>query len=101
MAEDAQERLGEIPRTKEERIEMATKCLGYGFGHKEGSAFVVEEIGEVDDDKENYGANQKDRIDTAEGGLDFWDCDVEENDRWEDGRFNEHAEATCRKATTI
>lgn len=35
MAENAQERLGEIPRTKEERIEMATKCLGYGFGHKD------------------------------------------------------------------
>lgn len=80
-------------------MERASKYLGYGFGPKEGSAFVVEEIGEVDDDEEDYGEYQRDRTDAAEGGLDFWDCDLEEEDTWEYGRFNEYAEA--RKATTI
>jgi len=90
---------GEIQRLKEGRMERASKYLGYGFGPKEGSAFVVEEIGEADDEEEDYGEYQRDRTDAAEGGLDFWDCDLEEEEIWEYGRFNEYAEA--RKATTI
>lgn len=89
---------GEVQRLKEDRMERATKYLGCGFGPKEGSTFVVEEIGEVDDDEEDYGEYQKDRINAAGGGLDFWDCDLEEKDIWEHGRFNEYAEA--RKAAT-
>jgi len=84
---------GEIQRFREERMERASKYLGYGFGPKEGSTFVVEEIGEVDDDEEDYGQYRKDRTDAAEGGPDFRNRDL-----WESGRFNEYAEA--RKATT-
>lgn len=58
---------------------------------------MVEEIGEVAGDKEDYGEYQKDRIDTREGGTAYWDWgddeDLEEIEYRTNGRFNEYAEA--------
>ena len=86
---------GEIQRQEEERLQRARKFLGYGFGPKSGSALVVEEIGAVDEDDEDYGEYQKDRIGTAQSGTDYWDLtvDCEEVIYSTDGRFNEYAEA--------
>lgn len=89
---------GGVQRAKEEQLARARKYLGYGFGAKEGSALVVEEIGEVDEDEENYGEYQADRTDHAEGGLNFWEFSLEEEDLWDNGRVNKYAEA--RKAMT-
>ena len=90
---------GEVERLKDERVERARKYLGYGFGPHQGAAFVVEEIGQVDEDEENYGEYQQDRTDSAEGGRNCWEWDLEEDDLGENGRFNEYAKA--RKAQCL
>jgi len=66
-----------FPAEKEE-IKQATKAAAakwfpYGFGPAKGTAFVIEEIGEADDDEEDYGEYQGQR---QEVGNEFRD--------WED-----------------
>ena len=69
-------------------MQRARKYLGYGFGPKEGDHFVVEEIADVDDDEEDYGQYQEERLRTVASESSFWDFDKE---FWDDGRFNEYA----------
>ena len=60
---------GDKQRAKEVMIGKAAKYFPYGYGPATGSLFVVEEVGEVDEDEESYGMYQEDRIDQVTDGL--------------------------------
>jgi hypothetical protein len=66
---------GDKQRNKEALIAKASKYFPYGYGPATGASFVVEEVGEVDEDEEEYGQYQKDRIDEADGKTDIWEWD--------------------------
>ena len=53
---------GEVQREEEERIARGKKFFAYGFGPVSGKNLVIEEVGQVDDDEENYGDYQKNRL---------------------------------------
>ena len=65
----------------------AAKWFPYGYGPATGTAFMVEEVGEVDEDDEDFGVYQHDRIDEVEGGVDGggdvwkWDNIPDDGDR--------------------
>jgi hypothetical protein len=65
-----------FPAEKEEikqaRNAGAAKWFPYGFGPAKGTACVIEEIGEVDDDEEDYGEYQGQR---QEVGSEFRDLE--------------------------
>ena len=68
---------GDKQRLKEALISKAAKYLPYGYGPATGISFVVEEVGEVSEDEEEYGEYQKDRIEDMDVGVnDIW--------RWSD-----------------
>ena len=46
---------------QQERKVAALKWFPYGFGPATGTSFVIEEVGEISDDEEDYGTYQKDR----------------------------------------
>ncbi|KAM0559519.1 hypothetical protein ACHAPJ_004549 [Fusarium lateritium] len=52
---------GDIQREKEARKAAAMKWFPYGFGPATGTRFVVEEVGEISDDEEEYGEWQADK----------------------------------------
>ncbi|KAJ4163672.1 hypothetical protein LMH87_005383 [Akanthomyces muscarius] len=52
---------GEKKRAAEARKAAATKWFPYGYGTARGTQFVVEEVGEVSDDEEDYGEWQEDK----------------------------------------
>ena len=76
---------GDKQRLKEELIAKAAKYFPYGYGPATGTSFVVEEVGEVDDDEEEYGDYQKARLDGVDGeGKSFWELglgDVRKHER--------------------
>ncbi|KAG0645998.1 hypothetical protein D0Z07_7893 [Hyphodiscus hymeniophilus] len=51
----------EVEALKAAKKAAAAKWFPYGFGPATGTSFVIEEIGEVSDDEENYGEYQKER----------------------------------------
>lgn len=66
---------GDKQRAKEAVFAKAAKYFPYGYGPAMGSKFVVEEVGEVSDDVEEYGEYQALRIDEDESGeanTEFW-----------------------------
>ncbi|KAI1402116.1 ADP-ribosylation [Hypoxylon fuscum] len=65
---------GDVQRHKAATLARAAKYFPYGFGAATGSRFVVEEIGEVDEDDEEYGDYQALRGEEIKDGtnLDFW-----------------------------
>lgn len=83
---------GDKQRLKEAKAAKAAKYLGYGFGAASGANLVIEEIGEVSEDEEEYGEYQKDRVDATGGGegKGFWDWEEE----MEDGGFDGEEDAT-------
>ena len=94
---------GDKQRLKEARVAKAAKYLGYGFGPASGAALVIEEIGEVSEDEEDYGEFQRDRVDGGESGGEgdgFWDWQEEGGiEDGEDVVGNEYTEA--RKAKSL
>ena len=56
---------GDKQRLKAERLAQAKKYFAYGFGPVSGRNIVIEEIAEVDDDEEDYGEYQQDRVEDA------------------------------------
>ncbi|TQW08210.1 poly(ADP-ribose) polymerase catalytic domain-containing protein [Cordyceps javanica] len=52
---------GDQKRAAEARKAAAMKWFPYGYGTARGTRFVVEEVGEVSDDEEDYGEWQEDR----------------------------------------
>jgi len=79
---------GDRARLKQERMAQASKFFAYGFGPVSGKNIVIEEVGEVDDDEEDYGEYQAQRVEgegTERGGGDVWrwgdvggDADIDE-----------------------
>lgn len=59
---------GDRQRLKEERVAKAAKYLGYGFGPASGAALVIEEVGAVSEDEEDYGEFQRERVLVVENG---------------------------------
>ncbi|KAI1325114.1 ADP-ribosylation [Xylariaceae sp. FL0255] len=57
-------------------FQRASKYFPYGFGPATGGRFVIEEVGEIDDDEEEYGEYQRARHDEAEKkanrNMDYW-----------------------------
>lgn len=53
---------GEVEREQQARKVAAEKWLPFGFGSASGTSFVIEEIGEISDDEEDYGQYQAWRI---------------------------------------
>ncbi len=49
---------GDVEREKDAKKTAVLKWFPYGFGAATGTSFVIEEIGEVSDDEENYGEYQ-------------------------------------------
>lgn len=66
---------GDKQREKQTVFAKAAKYFPYGFGPATGSNFLVEEVGEIPDDEEEYGEYQALRIDEDESGeasTEFW-----------------------------
>ncbi|KAI1409432.1 hypothetical protein F5Y13DRAFT_170412 [Hypoxylon sp. FL1857] len=65
---------GDAQRAKAATLARAAKWFPYGYGPSTGSKFVVEEIGEVDEDEEEYGDYQELRGEDIKDktNLDFW-----------------------------
>ncbi|KAF2807292.1 uncharacterized protein BDZ99DRAFT_447640 [Mytilinidion resinicola] len=56
---------GDVLRLKQERLARAQKFFAYGFGPVSGRNIVIEDIGDIDDDEEDYGDYQANRIDAT------------------------------------
>ncbi|KAI1078925.1 ADP-ribosylation [Whalleya microplaca] len=65
---------GEKKRAKAAIFASASKWFPYGYGPASGTKFVVEEVGEVDEDEEEYGDYQALRGEEIhdKSKLDFW-----------------------------
>ncbi|KAL2060746.1 hypothetical protein VTL71DRAFT_9388 [Oculimacula yallundae] len=57
---------GEIEALKQAKKAAASKWFPYGYGPAKGTSFVIEEIGEVSDDEEDYGEYQGERQEIKE-----------------------------------
>ncbi|KAK7466115.1 hypothetical protein VKT23_004839 [Stygiomarasmius scandens] len=62
---------GEKQRLKQERLAQAAKFFAYGFGPMSGKNIVIEDIADIDDDEEDYGEYQFDRLDDVQK-VDIW-----------------------------
>ncbi|KAJ7588895.1 hypothetical protein C8J56DRAFT_889653 [Mycena floridula] len=62
---------GDMQRQKQERLAQAQKYFGYGFGPVSGRKIVIQEIGEIEDDEEEYGQYQANRVDEVKT-VDIW-----------------------------
>lgn len=82
---------GDKQRQKEALIAKAAKYFPYGYGPATGTRFVVEEVGEVDEDEENYGDYQKDRLGSVDGqgSGTFWEWDVSDLQRDEKDEYTD------------
>jgi len=65
--------LGDKQRSREALIAKASKYFLYGYGTATGKLFVVEDVGEVDEDEEEYGEYQKDGIDGVNKKTHIWE----------------------------
>lgn len=63
---------GDAQRLKQEKIARAAKFFAYGFGPVSGSNIVIEDIGEVDEDDEEYGDYQENRLEGEKEEADIW-----------------------------
>ncbi|OAQ58811.1 parp domain-containing protein [Pochonia chlamydosporia 170] len=65
---------GDKQRAKAAVLAKAAKYFPYGFGPATGSKFIVEEVGEVSEDEEEYGEYQELRVQEKNHDLDsdYW-----------------------------
>jgi Poly(ADP-ribose) polymerase catalytic domain len=85
---------GEVEALKQAKKAAASKWFPYGFGPATGTSFVIEEIGEVSDDEENYGDYQKQRH-GAENEFKEWQTeDAPKSGSW----FDEYQTSRTAKA---
>ena len=66
---------GDKQRIKDALIAKAGKYFSYGFGPVSGSKFIIEDVGEVDEDEEDYGEYQEERVEGVERENDIWKWD--------------------------
>ena len=62
---------GDKQRIKEALLAKAGKYFSYGYGPATGTKFIIEEVGEVDEDEEEYGEYQEERVDGVRGQNDI------------------------------
>ena len=53
-------------------MSRASKFFAYGFGPVSGNKIVIEEIGEIDDDEEEYGDYQENRLKGELATTNIW-----------------------------
>ncbi|KAI1461391.1 ADP-ribosylation [Annulohypoxylon moriforme] len=65
---------GDVKRERAVTFARATKWFPYGYGPSTGAKFVVEEIGDVEEDEEDYGDYQDLRTEGIKDktNVDFW-----------------------------
>ena len=85
---------GEARRIKEAKKAVATKHFPFGVGSATGTNFVIEEIGEISDDEENYGEYQRNKSDVGGMGDGPWSW---ERDTEGATVFDEYATARLAK----
>ena len=66
---------GDKQRVKETLIAKAGKYFSYAYGPVSGSKFIIEDVGEVDEDGEDYGEYQEERVEGIKGENDIWKRD--------------------------
>lgn len=84
---------GDKQREKEALIAKASKYFPYGYGPASGTSFVIEDVGEVDEDEEEYGDYQKLRVNETHENTDFWEWDdsmPEEKGEGKSSNFDEY-----------
>ena len=63
---------GDKQQIKEALIAKATKYFSYGYGPVSEPKVIIEDVGEVDEDEEEYGEYQAERVEGLESGCDIW-----------------------------
>lgn len=85
---------GDIQRQNQALTSKAAKWFPYGYGPATGTSFVIEAVGDVDDDEEEYGVYQKDRLDEIKEGVDGggnvwrWNAIPEDGDKQMDEYYD-------------
>jgi hypothetical protein len=74
---------GEVEALKQAKKAAASKWFPYGFGPATGTSFVIEEIGEVSDDEEDYGEYQGQRKE-VDDEVKTWEKDTVQAGSWFD-----------------
>ncbi|KAJ3984016.1 hypothetical protein F5890DRAFT_1554435 [Lentinula detonsa] len=63
--------VGDRQRLKENRLAQARKFFAYGFGPVPGTSVVIEHNADIEDDEEDYGEYQTNRLDDVQT-VDIW-----------------------------
>ncbi|CAH0030277.1 unnamed protein product [Clonostachys rhizophaga] len=96
---------GDRQRAKEAVFARAAKYFPYGYGPASGKRFVVEEVGEVSDDEENYGDYQNLEEDETAENTEFWSWvkagEMEDDDPLMEGMHNADEYLEKRHALVI
>jgi hypothetical protein len=72
---------GDRQRQKQALMAKALKYFPYGYGPATGTRFVIEDVGEVDEDEEDYGDYQQLRVDATYEKDNFWEWEEEEESK--------------------
>lgn len=90
---------GEVEALKQAKKAAASKWFPYGYGPATGTSFVIEEIGEISDDEEDYGDYQKQRQE-VDNEVKVWDGEeTEKSGSWFDEyQASRRMEAKIKKA---
>ncbi|KAE9379821.1 hypothetical protein N431DRAFT_394184 [Stipitochalara longipes BDJ] len=86
---------GEIEALKQAKKAAASKWFPYGYGPATGTSFVIEEIGAVSDDEENYGEYQGQRQEVSDE-VRAWEEETAKAGSW----FDEYQNARKEEART-
>jgi hypothetical protein len=74
---------GEVEASKQAKKAAASKWFPYGYGPATGTSFVIEEIGAVSDDEENYGEYQGQRQEVGDE-VRAWETETAKAGNWFD-----------------
>jgi hypothetical protein len=74
---------GEVEALKQAKKAAASKWFPYGYGPATGTSFVIEEIGAISDDEENYGEYQGQRQEVCDE-LREWEMEKAKAGSWFD-----------------
>lgn len=91
---------GEQQEEKEDLIARGAKAFPFGYGPATGTKFTILEIGEVDDDEEDYGEYQVDQLQGVGVGEKsrIWEWDPRLQDVKEYDEYTEEKLASRRKS---
>lgn len=85
---------GDRQRAQEELKSKAAKWFPYGYGPATGTLFVIEQVGDVDEDDEDFGDYQQERVREVDDGLQggnsgwIWDSIPENGDKSKDEYYD-------------